>query len=256
MEPTSHAALPTGYRWYQADELPSTNEWMRDRAGSSLLTDRSVLIARHQTKGKGQGSNVWYDVPGQSLLASIFRKGLSFQPDEIFFLNMAVSVSLFQSLSVYVGAEIRIKWPNDVLILEKKVAGILIENQWRGESLLQSIIGLGVNLMEENFPLDLPDATSVWLESGKHADAQQLLSDFCSRFERILTIAGSASGRKWLQETYHDALWRLHEEVAFRYGELRYRGIIQEVKPDGGIVLVTKGKAQTFYHGEIKLIRV
>lgn len=255
MDPSLNSGLPAGYRLYQADDLPSTNLWMRERAGKALLTDRSVLLAKHQSQGKGQGSNLWYDAPGESLLASIYLKTLPFRPNEIFFLNMAVSLSLYQSLSVYTKAEIRIKWPNDILIQQKKVAGILIENQWRGEGLQHSIVGLGVNLLEESFPEDLPYATSVRIESGVQADTMQVLQDFCTRLDRMLKVADALSGRKWLQESYHDALWRLYEEVTFRYGDQRYRGLIQEVKPDGGIVLVTKGKLQTFYHGEIKLIR-
>lgn len=228
---------------------------MREKAGIGSLSDRSVIICRHQTQGKGQGMNTWYDAPNESLLASVFALHLPFSPDEIFFLNMAVSLALQQTLKAISACEIRIKWPNDLLIHEKKVAGILIENQWRGEHLLYSILGMGVNLLEKNFPPELPGATSLRMESGQSADATLVLLDFCHRFERISSVLGSHSGRAWLIETYHKELWRLNEEVSFRSGEQRYRGLLQEVKTDGGIVLVTKGRAQTFYHGEIKLIR-
>jgi BirA family biotin operon repressor/biotin-[acetyl-CoA-carboxylase] ligase len=132
-------------------------------------------------------------------------------------LNEIAALSVSEFLSTY-GIKAQIKWPNDIYVDEKKICGILIENSFRGKSISSSIIGIGLNINQRNFNVNLPNPTSMVLcraEDGPfdiHRCLEEFMDIFTSWHDRFLTSACDLSP---LRQRYLSSLWRLGEPSLF-----------------------------------------
>ena len=194
------------------DTADSTNDEARRRI--SDLDNLSVLSALEQTAGRGQRGNGWSSQRGESLTFSIILKDAGIQARDQFILNEIASLSVVEFLSSY-GITAKIKWPNDIYVGSQKICGILIENSLRGNHLTSSIIGIGLNINQRNFDVNLINPTSMILchESDVAAfDIRRCLEEFMEIFQRNLD---KRHRRSELREAYLSHLWRLNE--AHRY---------------------------------------
>ena len=199
--------------WY--DKLDSTNDEAKRRI--SDIDNLSVLSAMEQTAGRGQRGNKWSSCCGENLLFSIVLKfsddskgGL---PRMVAEKQAAISelaaVALIRFLSRH-GIKVEIKWPNDIYAEEKKICGVLIENSLRGKWLSHSIVGIGLNINQRNFDVNLPNPSSMALLSGpgKTYDIKECLEEFISIFTELLPGISSDEGRKCIRQDYLKHLWR------------------------------------------------
>ena len=150
------------------DTVDSTNDEARRHI--SDIDNLSVLSALEQTAGRGQRGNRWTSRPGENLTFSIVLKSPVLMADDHFALNEIAALSVTDFLSIY-GIKAEIKWPNDIYVDGRKICGILIENSFRGKSISTSIIGIGLNINQRNFDVNLPNPTSMVLcspTSGSH----------------------------------------------------------------------------------------
>ena len=233
--------------WLQS--VDSTNEEAKRHI--SDIDNLSVLSAWEQTAGRGQRGNTWTSAPGENLMFSIVLK-FSDKPDfgagsaclphfparEQFVLNEITSLSVVDFLSLH-GISARIKWPNDIYVGSKKICGILIENSLRGSVVSSSIIGIGLNINQRNFNVNLPNPTSMVIEKGdtchsetplchserseESFDLSSCLNDFMDIFktyvDRFLSATGTSSARATISDAlrrmYLSHLWRLNEPARF-----------------------------------------
>src|SRR5262245_62133123 len=134
--------------------------------------DRTVVIAEAQSAGRGRRGRTWQDEPGASLLTSIILRP-HLTPARLPMLSLAAGIAVAEALEQVTGLIPRLKWPNDVLIDRRKLAGILLESRIGAASVDAGatplvVLGIGVNLTQRAFPSELADrATSVWLASGR-----------------------------------------------------------------------------------------
>jgi BirA family biotin operon repressor/biotin-[acetyl-CoA-carboxylase] ligase len=158
--------------------VPSTQAVAFELAAQGAV-DRTVVVADHQTAGRGRRGRSWVDEPGASLLASILlRPGLPVGRWPLYGFVTAVAVA--EALRAATDLDARLKWPNDVLVAGRKIAGILLET--RGERVL--VIGVGVNVAQRRLPPELaPLATSVVLAGGRPVDPGALLSAVLDAFD-------------------------------------------------------------------------
>jgi BirA family transcriptional regulator, biotin operon repressor / biotin---[acetyl-CoA-carboxylase] ligase len=165
-----------GARWRVSrfDELDSTNRWALDRAREGAA-EGLVVVADHQTAGRGRLDRTWEARPGSSLLVSVvLHASATGTPGEVHRAVSAVAVALTRAVREVAGVDAGIKWPNDVVVADRKLAGILAERE--GEAL---VVGLGVNVNWEAFPPELADtATACNLEAGCEIDRDALLDGF------------------------------------------------------------------------------
>ena len=151
--------------------------------------DRSVVIADSQAAGRGRRGRPWHDEPGASLLVSIvLRPRLA--PARLPTLSLTAGVALAEALEHAAGLAVRLKWPNDVLVGGRKLAGILLESRMvpaagtASETPAVVALGIGVNLTQRAFPLELADrATSVRLAGGREVDRDTLLTEVLVRLD-------------------------------------------------------------------------
>lgn len=159
--------------------VPSTQAVAFDLARRGAV-DRTVVVADHQTAGRGRRGRAWVDEPGASLLASILlRPSLPVARWPLYGFTTAVAVA--EALRAATGLDARLKWPNDVLVDGRKIAGVLLESRG-GEPVL--VIGVGVNVSQRRFPADLAGlATSVALAGGRPVDREAVLTAVLEAFD-------------------------------------------------------------------------
>ena len=172
---------PAQILWLES--VNSTNDWSKEHM--SQLLDMSVICAKVQTSGRGQGDHKWHSEAEKNLLFSILLKEPSITSNEVFAVSAISALALVEVLSKY-GIEAKIKWPNDIYVGDKKICGLLIEHSLRGSSISWSIIGVGLNVNQTVFPPYLPNPTSMAIQSGVQNSLKDVLDDFLNIFSRRL----------------------------------------------------------------------
>lgn len=237
--------------WY--NELDSTNsEVLRHISDFDNL---SVIAARCQSNGRGQRGNRWFSAPGENLTFSIVLKpgsgGVPPLPaTEFFELNRISSLSVVSFLSS-LGIEASVKWPNDIYCRNRKISGILIENNVVGKYISSSVIGIGINLNQTDFP-ELSNATSVKSITRNRIEVEEALLLFCKEFEKTISLLGSNS----LSEIYEDKLFQKGRTCRYSdyLRETEFDGIIKGVTESGRLIIEDGGTERTYAFKEIGYI--
>ncbi len=157
------------------DSIDSTNDFLKDYNKTNELKNFTVVNALEQTNGRGQMGSNWISESGKNLTFSILIKKIKIKNADLFVLNLIVSNALFSVLNKNYIGNISLKWPNDVMIGNKKVAGVLIENLLKTNKEIDCIIGIGLNVNQEVFS-HLPQATSLFNETKQTFNLTDLLN--------------------------------------------------------------------------------
>ena len=186
------------------EELDSTNKTAAELLSLSKADHGTVILANSQRDGRGQRGASWTSSAGQDITLSLILKPKALRADAQFALSKMTALAVSDTVRAYVNEEVRIKWPNDILIDRKKISGILIKNEIVGELVMASIIGVGLNV--NNTHLD-PDhvATSLALETGKKFDRMQVTRHLLDRFQHWWDKWNGA--REEGLVSYSDRLW-------------------------------------------------
>lgn len=180
------------------DTLDSTNS----EALRGNYPEGTIVVADHQTDGRGQRGNVWNSEKSKNLTISVVH-----YPDipiaESFRISMAAALSITDLLMSF-GIDSKIKWPNDIYVGDLKIAGILIENSLAGDSLIRkSVIGVGLNVLQREFPSDIPNPTSMIL-CGVDVSPDIVLSKLSVRFSQELeSLYSQYRNRMWRKDGCH-----------------------------------------------------
>ena len=220
------------------EETDSTNriamEWGTDGA-----VDRSLVVADSQTAGRGRLDRSWFSPPGSSLLFSlVLRPGIVVE--DLSLLNLAAAVSVAGAISES-GAEARVKWPNDVLIDGRKVAGILAEASVElGRAVLLVLgIGINVNIAEEEFPEELRQtATSIMSSTGGRQDRVRLLVRFLQRF-KVLYEGLPTHPAERILAVYKPLCETLGKRVRVELPDETFEDEAIDIHANGGLVLAS-----------------
>ena len=224
------------------EETDSTNRWLKEHGEGNM-----VVVADYQTAGRGCGTNQWESERGKNLLFSVLLHPVGILARDQFRISMAVSVTLCELLSQYADG-FSIKWPNDIYWRDRKICGILIENQLQGSYMRDSIIGIGLNVNQRVFISDAPNPVSLCQILGHELVRDDLLHDFLGRLGGVLQ-------RKALYKDYEDRLYRRRkmEEYADKTGV--FRASLQGVAPDGRLMLRDeKNQERTYAFKEVQFM--
>ena len=193
------------------------------------LPSGTVIAAREQTAGRGQRGNTWFTEAGKNLTFSIVLKDLGLAAAEAHRLNYIASVAVADFLEGN-GVSCFIKWPNDIYISRKKICGMLVENALEGGTVAASVVGIGININQTSF-LQLANATSLSLITGKEYALEDCLDAFLAIFGRLLPALSDAS----LTERYSSRLFQkgVTAQYADYLRDTQFPGIIRGVDPDG-----------------------
>jgi BirA family biotin operon repressor/biotin-[acetyl-CoA-carboxylase] ligase len=154
--------------------INSTNDYLKNMHRKAKMPEGSVILADFQSEGKGQGMNTWYSGKGLNILMSILLYP-GIRANRFFFLTEMISLALVDALKEN-GIQAKIKWPNDIYVGDQKISGILIENILLSDVIETSVVGIGLNVNEIDFPPEIPNPVSVKQITGKSLDLSSLIN--------------------------------------------------------------------------------
>lgn len=220
-------------------------------SAQTALSDGTVIITTNQTAGRGQRGNSWETTSGMNLTFSVLLKPTFVSIKNQFHLTMMTSLAVIDFLKSNSISKAAIKWPNDILIDQKKVCGILIENSVKGETLQQSIVGIGLNINQTSF--SITTATSLAQVCEKPFDLNEALNLLLEKFEkRYLQLRADKIVE--LKEEYLNNLFGIGEKRYFISKEKRFEGTINDVTDVGELVIISNNKKVFYNLKEISFI--
>lgn len=193
-----------GGQLLEYDSLESTNKTAAELLALSKVRHGAVVLAHEQTDGRGQRGRSWISRSGLDITISIVLRPEGLRADAQFALAKIAALAVHDVVSHAVPGEVRIKWPNDVLIERRKVSGILIKNEVIGELVMSSIVGIGLNVNSTGLDPDLV-GTSLAMEGGRSVDRITLFGTLCERFEHWWLRWGQ--DREHGLDAYSERLW-------------------------------------------------
>jgi len=219
----------------------STNSFLKEMISKEVVKDYTIVVAEHQTNGRGQMGAVWDSEKGKNLMFSLF-KDLSMHDVEFpFYICMAISLAIIKTLKALNIPDLHIKWPNDILSGNKKICGILIENIIKNK-LNSTIIGIGVNVNQTKFN-KLPQASSLSSITGVHYNLDEILHNIIKHTKYYSFL---------LQQEKYDVVKNEYEMRLFRKNKPSTFKDTEGVLFSGFIKGVTKyGKLQVILEDEI-----
>ena len=239
MQNNIFSGLFVGQNFVTIKEVDSTNNFLKQLASNSKpVIEGTVIMAENQTAGRGQQQNGWHAEPGKNLTFSILLKPSFLPVTQQFDLVRAVSLGVFDALQPLLGDGLKIKWPNDIYYGNRKLGGMLIENMIQGGQIKNAIVGIGLNINQQNFPDYLPNATSVKQILQQDYDLNTLLSDICRHIEAYY-LNLKAGKILFVRETYLNRLYRLNEQQEYKSKDGQFTGTIKSVR-DNGILVVER----------------
>jgi BirA family transcriptional regulator, biotin operon repressor / biotin---[acetyl-CoA-carboxylase] ligase len=273
------------------EELPSTNTYASEllnkplhNGGNNLISDAqkpsntegvveiprtygdaviegTVVSTNNQTYGRGQLGTRWESEPNLNLAASIILKPHFLQARQQFHLNKAIALAVHDFISSEYSKnnpslknDVTVKWANDVYVKNSKIAGILIQNTLSGVNIQSTIVGIGININQTYFK-DLPNVTSLKLETQKEHNLREMLEKLCQFVEyRYFELQKKAFDK--LHTEYLERLYRLNEDAIFQYPNGEYfSGRILDVDNEGKLNILTKSGIESFDVKEVKFVQ-
>ena len=234
--------------------LGSTNSYAMELASKSNPSEGTLIITDDQSAGQGQYGSQWHSSAGKNLTLSLILRPNFLLARQQFLLSQAIALSVHDFLKLQIDQNVWIKWPNDIWIGDRKIAGILIQNIVAGRNLNRSVVGLGININETDFPKELPNPTSLTIETQKTFDLYQLLTTLCQCLENWY-LKLKANQIQVIRDEYQKRLLGYLQERTFqrRNGDL-FVGKIMGFEDNGRIIIDSQKGREVFDLKEVKFI--
>ncbi|MDN3673637.1 biotin--[acetyl-CoA-carboxylase] ligase [Flavobacterium branchiarum] len=235
------------------DAIDSTNEFLKSLSSQQELENYTVVTAENQTKGKGQMGAVWRSEIGKNLIMSVLVRDFLLGNEEVFNLNIIISLSVIKTLEELNIPDLSIKWPNDIMSYNKKLGGILIENTLKSDGSIVSVVGLGLNVNQINFQ-NLPNATSLAVISDAEFNKEELVILIVKKIKEKILLWNEHSDLFW--DEYFNKLFRKGIPMPFKnLDNQNFMGIIQGISPIGKLqVLLEDDSVSEFEIKEIQML--
>lgn len=231
--------------------IDSTNTYLKTLCRNNAVENFTVVTAQSQTNGRGQMGATWQTESGKNLIMSILFRNSWQDFSALFLLNIAVALSVYDVLFELEIPNLSVKWPNDIMAGNKKIAGILIENIFKTDKTVESIIGIGLNVNQTSFD-NLPKASSLLLITNQEFNVDYLAEKIAEKIQRSCQKLEPDI----LWNLYHKNLYKINQPIAFETSlKQRFMGIIQGVTLDGNLeVLLENDVVKTFAVKEIAML--
>ena len=224
-------------RIIKLEEIESTNLYLKQLLRNEPLKEGSMVVTDFQAKGRGQMGNSWFSSKGENLLFSLLIYPKDVPANKQFIISRMASLAIKNTLDRFTN-DIRIKWPNDIYWKGQKIAGILIENDIESKNVINSVIGIGVNVNEQQFPPELPNPVSLRQITGVIQDRDYILDIFQREF--FLLYRDFEKGEtKAIEDEYMLDLYRTNGYYWYEDKNGRFLAEIKDVLPAGHLVLKT-----------------
>lgn len=241
---------PVGFNIIHLDSVSSTNTIARELLQKEEAGEGLVIVAEHQTEGRGQQSSVWESHAGKNLLCSfVFMPSFMAVQQQVYF-NMAMCLAVSDTLNNYTRG-IKVKWPNDVYIHDKKVAGLLIENSLSGDQVKYAIVGTGININQAHF--EETKATSLRINTGLEHAREEVLQELINNMGRRYAQLQLKQFEK-IKADYHNQLMGWQQLRTFRVNDEVFDAVVNGVDEDGRLVLQRMNRVEKFMVKQISML--
>lgn len=214
-----------------------------------------VIRADFQTDGRGQRGNTWHSPNALNLMFSYVYFPVKLDVRHQFMLSQAVSTAIAEYLTRKGVEGVSVKWPNDIYVGMKKICGMLIENTVSGHYIRYSIIGIGININQTQFPENLPNPTSLTIHTGRQYNLDEEFSTIIEILRQKIYDISTANADA-LMQSYKSVLLGLDKTLIYRSGGKVFKGIIRDVDHTGKITVedAETHEAQQYAFNEVNLV--
>jgi BirA family biotin operon repressor/biotin-[acetyl-CoA-carboxylase] ligase len=244
--------LFTGRNHIALDTVASTNTYMAELQRTERLPEGTAVTALSQDGGRGQYGRHWHSEHGLNLLVSYLFYPTFLDTHLLQYLNMTFALGVSDLITELLKENVRIKWPNDIYYQDKKVAGLLTENNLGEDKVRQTILGIGLNVNQEIFPETLPNPVSLKMVTGEDYALLDMLNGLSNALERryLQLRRGDLQG---IRLEYHQRLYLHGKWEWFEAQGKRFKGMIMGVNRDGQLMIQEDSGRSSVY--EMKQIR-
>ena len=246
--------LFVGKNCFKLDEISSTNDWLMTRISNQKFHEGTVVFALVQTNGKGERGSQWFSQPYKSLTFSVLLKPSFLSPIHAFDLSICVALALSDSLNK-LRSGFKIKWPNDIYFEDKKIAGVLIENQMNRFVYQNAVVGIGLNVNQLHFD-ELSNAISLKQIIGIEFPVEKVMEHICESLEARYLMLRSGHFKD-LKNAYMSNLYGLNKLQSFMVDNKKLNGKIIDVLRNGFLQIeLMDGKIRDYDIKEIKFLSI
>lgn len=219
------------------DRIDSTNTFLMSYLREKQLPEGFVVTAEEQYAGRGQREQEWVSEKGTNLTFSLLLQAKFLRISEQFYISKLIALALCELVQSYTTEKCRIKWPNDIYVGDRKIAGILIENVLSEHKIERSVVGIGLNVNQTVFPESIKDrVSSLFLLSGEALSKEKVLKKLCKLIE-VYYLQLRAGKKAAIDKAYHEQLYRLNEWCDYENEEGIFSGRIEGVDTKGKLLL-------------------
>ena len=254
--------IPLGWHYHHLFTTDTIMNFLQDTSCESTAAndisdtkDFVLVTADHQTAGRGQRDHHWEDEDGANLLVGIKMRNLNIPVSWHFKLTQIFSIAITDALRTYLGTRVKIKWPNDIYVDKKKIAGMIFENKIEGNCIAESIVGFGINVNQTLFNSDAPNPTSLQIELGHEIDRAVLLRKIIMHLPKMIEMVKDGKYNQ-LAFDYERRLYALDTHHLYKDTEGYFKAQIHAIAEDGMLSLMDEtGRIRHYYFNEVQLIR-
>lgn len=233
------------YRIHNFKELASTN----DTASESQYRDGDIIVAQYQSAGRGQRGNKWVSIAGgENLMFTLVLEPKTIKVNQQFLISITAALSVARTIESFGVEGVEVKWPNDIMVGGLKIAGILIEHSFMSEFLSRTIIGIGLNVAQMDFPSDAGSPTSLHLLGVREVNSQDVLKRFQEEFDRCYNM-----DQEELLNSYLQRLYRRDGEHLYEDKDGRFMAKIDSINPHTGLLTLkdSDNNLREYYFKEV-----
>ncbi len=237
-------------------EVDSTTNYLQKLLLSQQIVEGTAVLASFQLSGKGQRNNKWESDADKNLLCSILLNPKFLPARHSFFLTIITALAVKDTIQEFLDEKVFIKWPNDIWVKERKIAGILINNTLAGRIINSSIIGIGLNINQTNFPATL-EASSIKTYVNTIIKIEEVFSLLCLHLERRYLELKSGKVEKLKMEYRADLLGlNEHREYLDSNEHITFTGLIKGVNAAGQLAIqLQNGTIRHYNNKEIIFLK-
>jgi BirA family transcriptional regulator, biotin operon repressor / biotin---[acetyl-CoA-carboxylase] ligase len=218
----------------ELDSVDSTNNYAMALVHEGMASDGLVCLAHNQWAGKGQRGKVWVSEPGQSLTMSLVIEPGSLVLSQQFLFSAAVALGILDFVQTKERDNWHIKWPNDIYWNDRKAAGILIENVIQGAKWLFAVAGIGINLNQESFPPEIPNAVSLKNITGKNHEPVSVARELVVAVQNRISLLRME--QEQILNDFNKLLYKKNLTVSLKKGNNIFEALLIGVDQMGLII--------------------
>jgi len=249
--PYLFSASSIGNPFTELAEVDSTNNYAMAKALQGTANHGHAWFAWRQTAGKGSRGKSWNAADGQNIILSVLLSPYPLVSAHSFYLSAAVALATYDLLKTFAGDETKIKWPNDIYWRDRKAAGILIENNIRGNTWQWAVAGMGVNINQTEFSTSLSNPVSLKQITGKTYNVVDMAKNLCDhlqkRYEQL------QENKESILQDYNAVLYKRGEVVKLKKNNAVFNCTIKEVNAFGQLE-ITDAPLSHVEFGEVEWV--